>query len=322
MTTTPPGRYDLALFAGIGFAEAARNLGRTEVGLELSATACATRHAAGHPTIRCDVSQYPAEPFAGRIDGFTAGPPCPPFSKSGLKRGLGDLQHIAQTIRDLANGTDTRPWLRTACTDPRSPLTAEPMRWLHALRPEWVVLEQVPAVLPLWELYAEILRNWGYSTATGVIDAAWYGAPQHRKRAALIASQAHAAHLPAPTHGGPGQPPLRSMHSAIGWGYTTRPAPTVTGGGTATGGAEPFGNGSRKAMARAAETGLAVSGPRGWRPTATDCARLQGFRPDLTWHGNNGAQYLAIGNALPVPLAAALTAAAAGTPAAHLATAA
>lgn len=315
---TPPGRFDLALFAGIGFAEGSRQYGRTEVGLELADTACRTRAAAGHPTVRCDVSAYPAEPFAGRIDGLTAGPPCPPFSKAGLKAGLGDIQHIATAIRDLARGHDTRPWLRSACTDPRSPLTAEPMRWLHTLRPEWVVLEQVPAVLPLWEVYADVLRGWGYSTATGVVDAAWYGAPQHRKRAALVASQAHAAHLPQPAHGGPGQPPLRSMHSALGWGYLGRPAPTVTGGGTSTGGAEPFGNGSRRAMQRAAEHGLAAPGPRGWRPSTADCAALQGFRPDLTWHGNAGAQHLAIGNALPVPLAHALIGAAAGIPAQHL----
>ncbi|WP_405019588.1 DNA cytosine methyltransferase [Kitasatospora sp. NBC_00070] len=304
-------RPDLALFAGIGFAEALRGHGRTEIGLELSETACRTRAAAGHATVRCDVAQYPVEPFAGRVAGFTAGPPCPPFSKAGLKAGIGDMHYIAVTIRDLAGGTDTRPWLNEMCTDPRSPLTAEPMRWLAALRPEWVVLEQVPAVLPLWELYADVLAGWGYSVATGVVDAASYGAPQHRKRAALVASRLHPVRLPAPTHG-PGLAPYVTMHQALGWGYTGRPAPTVTGGGTATGGAEPFGNGSRKALHRAADHGLAVPGPRGWRPSAADCATLQGFRPGIDWQGNAGARHLAIGNALPVPLASALTAEAAG----------
>lgn len=302
----------VAGFAGIGFAEALDALGRIEIGLELSDTACRTRRAAGHPTIQCDITQYPTTPFRDRTEGITMGPPCPPFSKAGKGAGMADLPMIEQTIRDIAAGRDTRARLATAVADPRSALTAEPARWLADLRPRWAVLEQVPAVLPLWEVYAEVLRGWSYSTATGVVDAAWYGAPQHRRRAVLIASSARDVQLPAPTHGGPGQPPLRSMYSAVGWGYTQRPSPTVTGGGTSTGGAEPFGNGSRKAMARAAEQGLAIPGPRGWRPGIFDCATLQGFSPEIQWAGGAGAQHLAIGNALPVQLAQALLAEAMG----------
>ena len=70
--------------------------------------------------------------------------------------------------------------------------------------------------------------------------AADYGAGQVRKRAFLIASRMRAVELPAPTHGGLGLLPHVAMADTVGWGYTRRPAPTVTGGGTATGGAEPI----------------------------------------------------------------------------------
>jgi len=169
-------------------------------------------------------------------------------------------------------------------------------------------------VLPVWEQYAGILARWGYSTATGILDAADFGAGQVRKRAFLVASRVRDVELPAPTHGGLGQPPHVSMAEAIGWGYTTRPAPTVTGGGTATGGAEPFGNGTRQAMRRHIGTALWRErvGAGHLRPTVAECAALQGFRPDLKFHGRAGQQYLIVGNAVAVPLAAAVISAAAG----------
>ncbi|MFE9844733.1 DNA cytosine methyltransferase [Streptomyces goshikiensis] len=304
---------NLGLFAGIGWAEGARSLGITETGLELAWPACRTRAAAGHPTIQCDVAAYPTAPFTGRTNGFTASPPCPGFGKSGKKLGLYDLPLVHQAVEDLAVGRDTRTALDADCRDVRSILTAEPMRWLHDLRPAWVCMEQVPSVLPVWEQYADILRSWGYSADTAVVDAAGYGLPQNRLRAVLTASRDRDALLPAPTHGGPGQPPLRTMADAIGWGYTQRPAPTVTGGGTATGGAEPFGNGSRQGMRNAAGTDRwADRGLRSLTPTVAECAALQGFRPDLAFHGRKGQQHLIVGNAVPPPLALALTAAAAG----------
>lgn len=308
-------------FAGIGWAEGAAALGIDEHGIDYSASACATRIMAGHDAVHADITSLDTSRRRG-YTGMIMSPPCPPFSKSGNGAGAHDLHLVAQGIRDLARGLDPRQALRAACRDERSALTAEPMRWYHDLRPEWILMEQVPAVLPLWELYAELLQDWGYLTATGIVDAASHGLGQHRKRAVLIASQARDVALPAATHGGPGQPPHTAMHDVIGWGYTRRPSPTVTGGGTSTGGAEPFGNGSRRAMARTAvdHPALCTPGPRGWRPTVADCAALQGFRPDLPWQGTNGQQYLAIGNAVPPPLATLLITEAAGLNA-HLAAA-
>ncbi|MFF7096362.1 DNA cytosine methyltransferase [Streptomyces rubradiris] len=302
-------------FAGIGWTVALAARGQRDIGFELATAACQTRRAAGHTTIQCDVTQYPTHPFKGRRVGKIDSPPCPPFSKSGNGRGAHDLPLILQTIEDLAHGNDTRAQHGAACQDPRSILTAEPMRWHYDLRPEWIAMEQVPSVLPVWEQYAEILTRWGYSVAAGVLDAADYGLGQRRPRAVIAASRVREVALPAPTHGGLGQPPLVSMAEVIGWGYTQRPAPTVTGGGTATGGAEPFGNGTRQAMRKTIGSPL-------WkdralphlRPTIAECAKLQGFPADLVFHGRAGQQHLQVGNAVPPPLAdAVLTAAGAFT---------
>ncbi|OQQ13027.1 hypothetical protein B0675_40120 [Streptomyces sp. M41(2017)] len=310
-------------FAGIGWSEALPALGLTDIGFELDAAACRTRMDAGHRTVRCDVTQYPTWPFKGRTSGHIASPPCPGFNKSGKKLGLQDLPRVHQAIEDLSRGKDTRAAIGAACLDGRSILTAEPMRWMYDLMPDWICMEQVPSVLPVWQQYAGILDGWGYSTDAAVVDAAGYGLGQHRKRAVLIASRSRDAVIPAPTHGGLGQPTLTAMADVIGWGYTRRPAPSVTGGGTYTGGAEPFGNGTRQAMKRHIGTPAwrEREGVHHLRPTVEECAALQGFRPGLRFHGNAGQRHMTVGNAVPPPLAAVLVAAVAA-PAARLAVAA
>ena len=299
-------------FAGIGWSEALPS-GSDEIGLELNAAACLTRKEAGHRTVRCDVTQYPTWPFKGRTTGKIDSPPCPGFNKSGKKLGLLDLPLVHQAIEDLSRGKDTRTSIGAACRDERSILTAEPMRWHYDLMPEWICMEQVPSVLPVWEQYAEILRRWGYSAQAGVLDAADHGVGQTRRRAVLAASRTRDVQLPAPTHGGLGQPPLVSMADVIGWGYTQRPAPSVTGGGTYTGGAEPFGNGTRQAMKRHIGTDAwrEREGVHHLRPTIAECAALQGFRPGLEFQGRMGEQHLIVGNAVP-PLLAEVVLAAAG----------
>ncbi|MFI9154544.1 DNA cytosine methyltransferase [Streptomyces sp. NPDC053367] len=190
------------LFAGPrGWSEGLRMLGLADVGLELDTAACRTAHAAGHMTIQCDVTQYPTAPFRGRIKGKISSPVCTPFSTAGKQGGITDLPLVHQAIHDLAHGRDTRIQIKGACLDDKSILAAEPMRWLHDLRPEWVCMEQVPGVLPLWQQYAGVLREWGYSVWTGVVNTADYGLPQTRRRAILIASRTRRVVAPDPTHG-------------------------------------------------------------------------------------------------------------------------
>lgn len=210
-----------------GWAEGRRLLSVTTraVGMEWDAAACATATAAGHTVIRCDVSQYPTSPFSGRIVGKVDSPPCQAWSRAGKGLGLVDQPLVHQAVEDLSRGRDTRAALRAACRDERSILAAEPMRWHHDLRPEWIAMEEVPDVLPLWRQYAAILRSWGYSVWTGVLNAADYGVPQTRRRAILIASRVRAVTPPEPTHAqnpalalfGPGRERWVSMADALDW---------------------------------------------------------------------------------------------------------
>lgn len=257
------------LFAGPGgWSEGIRrHLGLTDVGLELDTAACRTRSAAGHHTVQCDVTRYPTAPFRGRVTGAIKSPVCTPWSRAGKRLGLVDQPLVHQAVHDLANGRDTRGDILTACKDPQSLLAAEPMRWLHDLRPEWVAMEQVPDVLPLWKQYAIYLREWGYSVWCGELNAADYGVPQTRRRAVLIASRARTVAPPSPTHAehaeeaglfGDQRARWVTMAEALGWGATDRVAPTVTAGGGKTGGAEPFPTQARQALLDAQDRGAWV----------------------------------------------------------------
>jgi len=272
-------RITLDLFAGPGgWDEAARMLGIPRVaGIEMDAAACRTRAAAGHVTVRADVAAWngPWPPAAG----LTASPPCGVFSAAGKRAGVALTGELADLIRDAFAGRKTRAahrkrmaavlrdawWPSPKMTRAErmariwaavrsASLVAEPARFIRGCRPEWVALEQVPAVLPLWRVYAAELRALGYSAWTGELNAADYGVPQVRKRAILIASRVRRVERPAPTHYDARKgmqlwgDPWVSMAQALGWGATGRPAPTTTAGGASTGGAEPFGHRDRDAL--------------------------------------------------------------------------
>jgi DNA (cytosine-5)-methyltransferase 1 len=135
-------------------------------------------------------------------------------------------------------------------------LVVEPARFIWECRPEWVAMEQVREVLPLWEVYAEELRRLGYSAWCGVLNAADYGVPQVRHRAILIASRGHAVERPAATHYDPrkgmqlfGQPWV-TMAEALGWGMSDRPYFTLATAGGSRGGADEQvgGSGARRSL--------------------------------------------------------------------------
>ncbi|MFD7862139.1 DNA cytosine methyltransferase [Streptomyces sp. NPDC059783] len=298
----------LDLFAGPGgWSHALTVLGVRDVGLEWDEWACKTRAAAGQLTIRTDVAMYPVWPFLGKTTGVLASPPCQAWSMAGKRLGLLDQPLVHQAVADLAAGRDTRAKLLTACQDERSLLAAEPMRYLHALnqhgQPEWIAMEEVPDVLPLWRQYAAILRTWGFSVWTGILNAADYGVPQTRRRAILLASRTRTAEPPPPTHAkaaepeslfGPGRQKWVSMAEALGWGATDRPVPTVCAGGGPGGGPEPFPSGSRKTLTDARDRGTWKAQEdrhriMGKQPTAAP-ARV-GEGPRLSWslRSNNQA---------------------------------
>jgi DNA (cytosine-5)-methyltransferase 1 len=290
------------------------------VGLEWDAAACATAKAAGHARIRTDVAAYPTDAF-GTVDGFISSPPCQAWSMAGNRKGELDRANCHRLADRMADGDDSLDW--TEWEDPRSHLVSQPVRWVRDLRPEWVALEEVPAVLGLWEHFARIFRSWGYSVWTGVLCAADYGVPQTRVRVILMASRVATVHPPLPTHAEDPQgadlfgghvSEWVSMADAIGWGYTRRPSPTICAGNNGKqSGAEWGGSGTRAAMRAARGTPdwreRGGNGPDAYRLSVEDAARLQSFRPDYSWQGTRTRGYEQIGNAVPPMLAAHVLAA-------------
>jgi DNA (cytosine-5)-methyltransferase 1 len=222
------------LFAGPGGWDlAARQIGLEPLGIENDPAACATRRAAGLPTLQWDVTKLePRRLFPRGLHGLIASAPCQTFSAAGKGSGRKALGQVLDGIRTTMLGHRVRP---EDYDDPRTALVLEPLWWIRELQPEWVALEQVPTVLPVWEAYADVLRDLGFHVATGYVYAEQYGVPQTRKRAVLLAARWPVA-LPTPTHSryyprdpaklDPGTVPWRSMAEAIGWG-SSGPAPTV-----------------------------------------------------------------------------------------------
>jgi DNA (cytosine-5)-methyltransferase 1 len=242
------------------------------IGIELSQDACDTAMKAGHPRLNADIKTLDPSTVA-RQYGFPTGmhgsPPCPGFSASGKGLGRKDIDVILEAISRIGQGEDPArvlAWLDAVAGDPLSVLCLEPLRWALRLRPEWISMEQVPAVLPLWEAIAVVLRARGYSVWVGFLHAEQYGVPQTRKRAILLATRVGVAYPPRPTHSLFHRDPMRldsglrpwvSMAEALAWGMTRRPYLTVAAG-TKSGGADPQmigGSGARAIIRREKEEG-------------------------------------------------------------------
>lgn len=237
-------------------------LGLSDVGIERDDAACATRAVAGHETIQADVlKRYAAPP--GRfvpmwdrwfepVAGVIGSPPCPQFSTAGKQLGRLMVDGICEAVENILTGPVVWPGLRrlmrvearslrahllaaTSMTRREASasawaavreafLSVVPAQWIHATRPEWIALEQVPAVLPIWKAYERALRAQGYSAWCGVLNAADFGVPQTRTRAILLASRTRMVTAPEPTHAKDPQPtlfgelqPWVSMAKALGW---------------------------------------------------------------------------------------------------------
>jgi DNA (cytosine-5)-methyltransferase 1 len=154
--------WALNLFAGIGGWEyAADDLGITVLGIENDPDTFVSRLTMGLRSTFGDVREFNPASF-GTPNGLIASPPCPDFSRAGLHKGV------------LGKSGD---------------LIYQVHRYALAMRPQWIVAEQVPGALPIWESLAWKLRLYGYKTWVGVMNAEQWGIPQTRSRAILMATQ-------------------------------------------------------------------------------------------------------------------------------------
>lgn len=229
------------LFAGAGGWDVAlRRLDMEAEGVENMDAARATRVANGLPTIAADVWDWLGH-SRGRYGMMLASPPCPTFSMTGKGAGRRALTEIEVLVKSRAF-LDIDGLHRFGEThDPRTSLVLAPLNAIARDLPMYVAFEQVPPALPVWEWCAEVLREWGYSVATGVIDAVEYGVPQTRRRAVLVArADGVPARLPVPTRSryhrtdptriDPGMAPWVSMREALGWGPGVVGMPRVDDG--------------------------------------------------------------------------------------------
>lgn len=279
------------IFAGPGgWDEGLRQTGEplSVIGIEYDRDACETGKANGHKRRKHDVAKLDPMEFFGAV-GLITSPPCPGFSSAGLGLGRKDLNLLIAAIQKIGSGFDVDEILTTVretAHDDRSALTLEPIRWALTLRPEWTVWEQVPAVLPIWEACANVLRSKGYFVWVGKLSSEQFGVPQTRTRAVLIASRIKKVGAPKPTHSkyysrdrtklDHGVYKWKSMAEALDWGMTDRPYPTITAG-TAAGGQDPAmlgGSGARSTVQKEYDegrwqfcgAGITSEGTSGQRP--------------------------------------------------------
>lgn len=115
-----------------------------------------------------------------------------------------------EAIRLLAGCAPCQPFSghRNAATqkDERSDLVLELLRFVDALRPQLVFVENVPGMRrasessgPLTDFVEELKKT--HHVALDTISCADYGVPQTRSRLVLIASSLGEIELPPPTHG-------------------------------------------------------------------------------------------------------------------------
>ncbi|CAM5228506.1 DNA cytosine methyltransferase [Streptomyces fumanus] len=119
-----------------------------------------------------------------------------------------DLKPLIEQFSVLSAEIDRHKVVLEELGDERTGLVLQPLWWVieRSRRPgsepyEAVVLEQVPAVMPVWEKYAEVLGTLGYRTRTQLMYTEAFGVPQTRKRAVLMARR-----------GGPEIPEVEETH--------------------------------------------------------------------------------------------------------------
>lgn len=319
------------LFAGPGgFDKGAEILGLSGPihGYDIDADACSTAIAAGFLRTQVSVTDLDPDDFAGTT-GALITPPCPPFARSGLGKGLKDFPAIRRALTLLGDyfaGMVSENAYRGALAelhDPRSALVVETLRFAFLLPDvRMVVAEQVPGVTPIWqEIGAELAMTAGWCFI-GVISVAAedLGAASRRTRTFLIATRDYAPDLvglPMRSlwHTGKFGPPpvdepvplceafpITTMAGALGW-----PAGEMVntrGNRKATGGNLFSADKPAWCLTEKARTWYRVSD--GLRLTPADAGLLVGFDRRHPWSGSRSKCFLQAADVVSPIVAAAV----------------
>jgi DNA (cytosine-5)-methyltransferase 1 len=283
--------------------------------IERSGDCCATLRAnrPGWPVYQADITKGS---LTGSYDLLSAGLPCTPHSRGGKQLGTDDERHLWSAALDITGQVMPRAVLTETADAVLGPKFAGERARTRAA-----------------------LTRMGYTLFWEVLDALWYGVPQRRRRAVLVAfrepAAASAFRWPAPV---PEPPPsvgqaLYKRMSARGWpgadawrdaadGW----APTIVGGSEKHGGADLGPSQAKNAWRKLGINPLGVADdvpdetgkyPRGEKQVfdAADAgpmltircgALLQGFPEDWSFHGGKTSRWRQIGNAFPPPAARAI----------------
>lgn len=311
----------LSLFAGSGWGVACQQLGWPEDGVDNAAEVRQTRMTAGMTNVGCDVRDVTV--VAGGYDGQIASPSCKRYTTTGNGAGRRAIAAVLQGV-GLFRAGRVPSWQRLAglVGDEDAALTLEPLRLALAGRPRFVVWEQVPSVLPIWQACAEVLQRRGYSSTVGVLRAEQYGVPQVRRRVFLLARcDGVQARMPTPTHSrfyarvpdrlDTGVARWVSMADTLGWDPGCQVVSNYSSNG------DPASRGVRPATHPAVTITskadrMRVVEPRpGGRPykrrlTDPEAAALQTYPAGFVFCGTKNERSEQIGNAVPPRLALTL----------------
>lgn len=132
--------------------------------------------------LNLDVNEY-SPPLDCEIDWIIGGPPCQTFSAAGRR----------------ANGV-------LGLTDPRGILFERYVEIVKAVRPKGFLYENVYGLVGAeggepWRLIKQGFEEAGYKIFHRILDAADYGAPQHRERLIMVGLRNGEFKFPRPTHG-------------------------------------------------------------------------------------------------------------------------
>ena len=179
-------------------------------GIELDPTAAATHGANFHPGDPrhgepLDVHQHPRQVLNTlghapeiAVDVLIGGPPCQAFAR------VGRAKLRSESARRDGH-TDQRAWVE----DPRANLYARYLQYVDTLRPQALLMENVPDMLNhggtnVAEEICDELDRHGYESSYTLLNAVHYGVPQMRERMFLVAYRkelrAGPISWPKPTH--------------------------------------------------------------------------------------------------------------------------